>query len=243
MPPPRRLTIKSYCYIRVRCYSRLKQLVHRYTSYLGRRTMTASSVAQCRASRRAWPARQALDRACAARRRPAHAHTRRDRGERGAARHRRRAAAEQGRPALGDDRVHALLRRPDAARRQARRPVRATAAHPGRPGRLHRRVAPVRPRRRPGVAAGRPGPAGDGCRAALARRARHRADDVHRRRPDQGPRRVVRPGRPRLRARRDSRRRPHHGGGLALDLHCQRADRDRAADRGAPGGAVGPCRA
>src|SRR6266849_3410930 len=76
-------------------------------------------------------------------------------GERRAAGHRRGPAPASQRTAVGDDDLHLVLRRADAARRTDRRPVRRAAPDPDRPGPVHRIVAAVRAVARRRGAAGR----------------------------------------------------------------------------------------
>ena len=62
-----------------------------------------------------------------------------------------------------------VVRRPAAARRPARRPLRPPPDLHDRPRRLRRRLAARRPRAERDAAARRPGPPGLRCRAGLAR--------------------------------------------------------------------------
>src|SRR5260370_5017038 len=91
-------------------------------------------------------------------------------GERGAARHRRGPAPAPRRAAVGDDELHAGLRRAHAAGRTCRRPVRRAAADPGRPGPVHRIVAAVRALAGRHGAARRAVPAGPRRGADVSRR-------------------------------------------------------------------------
>ena len=166
----------------------------------------------------------------------------RDRGERGAAGHRRGAASASQRTAVGDDELHPVLRRADAAWRTDRRPVRRAAPDPDRPGRVHRIVAAVRTVTRRRDAAGRAVAAGPRRGADVTRRAGHGDDAVHRPRPGQGAGRVVDAGRGPIGPGRDPRRRAHLGGGLAVGVRDQRADRRRPAHRD-PAGRAGPASA
>jgi hypothetical protein len=91
---------------------------------------------------------------------PVHGHPRHHGGERRAAHHRRRPAPRPHRPDLGRDRLHALLRQPDAAGRPAGRQPRPAADIPCRPGPVHGRLAGLGPgpnRDDPGRRPRRPG--------------------------------------------------------------------------------------
>ena len=143
---------------------------------------------------------------------------------------------------MGRERVSAHLRRVPAARRTARRPLRAPAPLHRRDRALHGGVARVRARRLAGVLDRRTGRAGSrrrgrlGCRSLADRDALHRA-----RRAREGDGRLrVRRGRRRL-DRRASRRDHHGRARLELDLPRQRPDRHRGRRRSRcvvlPGGA------
>ena len=143
---------------------------------------------------------------------------------------------------LGGERVPADLRRLPAARRPARRPVRAAPAVPARDRALHRRLDRLRSLDEPGDAGRRARGAGARRRGRLGGRALADHGPLHRsRRAREGARRVrVLHGR-RRQHRRAARRRPHRPPELALDLPRQRPDRDRrrhpdeAADPGDAG--------
>ena len=129
---------------------------------------------------------------------------------------------------MGRECVSAHLRRVPAARRTARRPLRAPAPLHRRDRALHGRFFRVRARRLAGCVDRRTGRAGSrrrgrlGCRSLADRDALHRA-----RRAREGDGRLrVRRGRRRLDRR--AARRDHHGRArLELDLPRQRPDRHR----------------
>ena len=157
--------------------------------------------------------------------RPLHGRARQPRGL-------RRARIDPPRPRLlgpvarmDRQRLHALLRRLPARRRDARRPLRPPARLPLGPRHIHGRVRVRRARARHRHADRRTGDSGH------RRRRRHAADadaarrDLRRRaaRPRAGS--VVGNQRNRRRARPARRRRGHRRAELALDLWHQRPDR------------------
>ena len=140
---------------------------------------------------------------------------------------------------LGRQRLHAHLRRLPAARRAARRPLRAAAPVHDRHRPVQPRLARLRPGERAAAAGHRPGGPGHrrrdrrGGRAGVADEPLHRAG-----RARQGDGRLRLRLRQRRQHRRAPRRRPHRRLRLALDLPRQPADRPGGA-RPQPGGAAG----
>ena len=117
---------------------------------------------------------------------------------------------------------------PAAAGRPAGRPDRAPADLPGRPDRVHLRVASLRSRRQPGAADRRAVHPGRGRGDDLRRDPGHDRDDVPEAiRAGQGDRGLQLRGRRRRRDRSARRRRSDAGDQLALDLLRESPDRDR----------------
>ena len=137
---------------------------------------------------------------------------------------------------MGRHRLRPVLRRPAAARRPARRPLRPPPDAHGRRRHLRRRVAARRPRPERGPAARRPRPAGPRRRDRLPRRAGADHHDLPGRPAAQprvlGLRRHVRRGRGRRPDPRRLAHRPradllrHHRRRLAAHVPDQRSDRD-----------------
>ena len=161
---------------------------------------------------------------------------RRDRRERRAPVDQERPRLHPEQPRLGGQRLSDRLRRPAAAGRAPRRPARSSARIPGRAGRVHGRLASVRPCAEPGDADR--GPLRPGCRrrGGIGGDARDDRDDVPRAAgAGEGDRRVRLRGLGRRLDRAARRRRPHGPHQLALDLLRERSDRDRdGAPRRAP---------
>ena len=138
-------------------------------------------------------------------------------------------------PAVGDQRVHAALRRLPAARRPDGRPARAAPGVHRRPAAVRRHLAgrgAVQLARVPDR-----GPGGPGARrrAAVARRAGDPDHDLRARsRTQHRDGRLGRSGRPRRDARRRRRRRTGRLAELAVGVLRERADRART-DRADPG--------
>ena len=129
---------------------------------------------------------------------------------------------------LGDQRLHAHLRRLPAAGRPARRPVRPPQAVPGRHHAVHARLAGLRPGAIPGAAGGRPRSAGPGRRSGVRGGAVADHESLSRTRgAGQGHGRV----RFRVRGRRQHRRAAGRPADrcirLALDIPGEPADRHR----------------
>ena len=162
-----------------------------------------------------------------ARRRAVHVdprrHGRRDR----APPHRRRPRPQPRRPHLGGERLHAHLRRADAARRPGSRPVRRGPGGPHRPDDLHRRVAGHRTRHDRRHGDRRPGRPGSGRSPALPGRAVGRGPHLRGGRAQPRARHLVGAGRVRRRRGRAARRPAHGGSRLVVGVLRQRAGRRR----------------
>ena len=140
-------------------------------------------------------------------------------------------------PRLGRQRLPDQLRRPAAALGTARRPARPAQRLPRRAGRLHHRLADLRPVAEPGHADRGALRAGRRRRARLGRDPRDDRDDVPRAAgAGQGDRRLQLR---RLRGRLDrpaARRLFDPGHQLALDLLREHPDRDRHGRAGLAAG-------
>ncbi len=146
--------------------------------------------------------------------------------QRRAAVDRHRPEVRPGRPVVGRQLLHALLRRLPAARRSHGRPPRSTAHVRRRPHPLRAGLAGRRPRHLAGHADRRSRGPGPRRRAALPGRAVARHRDVRRgRRAQQGAGRLGRGRRLRRRRRRAARRHPDRVRRLGVGAVRQRADR------------------
>ena len=172
-----------------------------------------------------------------AQRGPVHGDPRCHRGERGAAVDRQVAELGRRGPAVGRHRLRAGQRRPGAARRPGRGRGGQAPDLPGRPGRVHGRVAGQRPGADSGRADRRPGRAGARRRAAVARGAVHHHDQLRGCAAGDRAGRVGRARRGRRGRRGAGRRGADHLARLAVGVLGERARRDggRPAER-APGG-------
>ena len=161
-------------------------------------------------------------------RRPADDHPRRDRGEHRAAAYPERPALLLDQPVLGDERVHADVRRPAAAGRPGGRHPRPPPDVHRRPHHLHARLAGGRPRDHGRDAAGGPRHPGRRRRARLARRAGAGGQLLPRGQgAGQGARHLLGRGDRRQLARPGARRLYHRVALVALGAVHQRADRHR----------------
>ena len=161
-------------------------------------------------------------------RRAAHDHPGRDGGEHRAAAHPDRPGLLVDQPVLGDERVHADVRRAAAARRAGGRHPRPPPHVHRRAHHLHARLAGRRPGDHGGNAARRPRHPGRRRRARLARRARAGRQLLPRGKgAGQGARHLLRRGDRRQLARAGPRRADHRVALLALGALHQRPDRHR----------------
>src|SRR5580700_1323735 len=161
---------------------------------------------------------------------PVHGRARRLDRHGGPAVDRPRPALHGVRSAVGGQRLRAHLRRLPAAGRARRRPVRAPPGLPVRDGPVHPGQPGGRAGYRRGLADRSPGRAGRGRRLPVPRDADHHRHDVLGRPPDPGPGHLERRRRSGRSGRRDSRRCPHLGPGVALGAvreHPDRHGRDR----------------
>ena len=131
----------------------------------------------------------------------------------------------RGHPDLGGQRLHADVRRPDAARWPRRRPVRQPPGGADGACRLHPGLAGDRPGRERRTADRRPDRPRHRGRDPLAGRAVGGHEDLPRRRAQQGARDLVRPGRWWRRGRRTARWCADRRSGLAVGVLRERPDR------------------
>ena len=161
--------------------------------------------------------------------RAVHGRARRDGRERRAAVDPARPRLLAGRPAVGDQRLHARVRRLPAARRPRRRPRSAASGCSSRAWSSSRSPrCSTGSRRSAGMLIAARGAAGPRRRARLPRRAVDHHDDVRRGRgAHEGARRLERDRGRRRRLRPAARRHPHRPAVVGVDLLRQRADRHR----------------
>ena len=168
-------------------------------------------------------------------------HPRRHDRDRRAARDPGRPRVHPGQPELGHGLLPDRVRRPAAAQRPAGGPARPQAHVPGRPGRVHPRLAGLRAGRRPRDADRRPVRAGHRRRDGVVGHAGHDRPAVQpARRAATGDRRVLLRRRGRRLGRPDRWRPARAAGELALDLLRERADRPARRDRRLAAAGRGP---